>query len=98
MPHIRASGRNTDIARRVHPQEDNDSGFGQTPRGNLARELSKAFICVKKKIFSCGVRATQNCSSIARHENTSQDIDAQLSKIEYNGEKKYRSETSNAKL
>ena len=42
---LRASGRNTDIAGRVHPQEeDNDSGFGQTRfdtvrSGSAAREI-----------------------------------------------------------
>ena len=35
---------------------------------------------------------------IVRHGDSSEDIDAQLSKIEDNGEKEKRSETSIAKL
>ena len=44
------------------------------------------------------VRATQNCTGIVRHGDSSEDIDAQLSKIEDNGEEEYRSETSITKL
>ena len=44
------------------------------------------------------VRATQNCSGIVRDGDSSKDIDAQLSKIENDGEKKYRSETPLTKL
>ena len=56
------SGRNTDIAGRIHPQEEDnvqdlvkhattlcstEAPPGRTaPRGNLARELSKALVCV----------------------------------------------------
>ena len=58
---LRASGRNTDIAGRIHPQEeDNVQDLvkhattlcgaevppERAPRGNLARELSKALVCV----------------------------------------------------
>ena len=36
--------------------------------------------------------------AVVRHGDSSEDIDAQLSKIEDNGEEEYRSETSIAKL
>ena len=44
------------------------------------------------------VRATQNRIGIVRHGDSSKDIDAQLSKIDDNGEEKYRLETSITKL
>ena len=43
------------------------------------------------------VRATQNRIGIVRHGDSSEKIDAQLSKIDDDGEEKYRSETSIAK-
>ena len=42
----------------------------------------------------CKLSATQNCSGIVRHGDSSEDIDAQVSKVEDNGEEEYRSETS----
>ena len=42
--------------------------------------------------------ATQNCFGIARHGFSSENIDAQLSKIEDICEEEYGSETSIAKL
>ena len=39
-------------------------------------------------LWSRSLRATQNCIGIVRHENSSQDIDAQWSKIEDNGERR----------
>ena len=44
------------------------------------------------------VCATQNRIGIVRHGDSSNDIDAQLSKIEDNGKKKNQSETSITKL
>ena len=41
---------------------------------------------------------TQNRVGIVRHGDSSVDIDAQLSKVEDDGEKKHRSETSTAKI
>ena len=44
------------------------------------------------------VCTTQNRTRIVRHGDSSEDIDAWLSKIEDNGEKEYRSETTTTKL
>ena len=50
------------------------------------------------QIENTWVRATQNRIGIVRHGDSSEDIDAQISKIEDDGEEKYRSETSITKL
>ena len=42
--------------------------------------------------------AIQNCIGIVRHGDSSEDIDAHLSRIEDNGELEYRSETPITKL
>ena len=44
-----------------------------------------------EKIENTRVRADQNCIGIVRHGDSSEDIDAQLSKIENNGEEEYKS-------
>ena len=44
------------------------------------------------------VCATQNCIRIVRHGDSSEDIDAQLSEVEDDGEEEYKSETQTAKL
>ena len=44
------------------------------------------------------VRSTQNCIRIVRHGNSSEDIDAQLSEVEDDGEKEPFSETSVSKF
>ena len=50
------------------------------------------------QIENTWVCATQNCTRSVRHGDLSEDIDAQLSKIEDDGEEEYRSETPIAKL
>ena len=50
------------------------------------------------QIENTWVRASQNRIGIVRHGESSEYIDAQLSKIEDNGEEEYRSETSVTKL
>ena len=50
------------------------------------------------QIEDTSVCATRNCIRIARHGESTEDIDAQLSKIEDNGEEEYRSETPIVKL
>ena len=40
------------------------------------------------------LRSSKNCIGLVRSGNSSEDIDAQLSKIEDNGEENYRSENS----
>ena len=50
------------------------------------------------QIENTSVRATLDCIGIVRHGNQWNDIDAQLSEIEEDGEEKYRSETPIAKL
>ena len=50
------------------------------------------------QIENTRVWATQNCTWIVRDGDSSKDIDAQLSKIEDDGERKKRSETPIAKL
>ena len=50
------------------------------------------------KLRICGSDQLKNCRRIARDGDSSKDIDAQLSKIENDGEKKKKSETPIAKL
>ena len=50
------------------------------------------------QIENTWVWAAQNGIGIVRHGHSSKDIDAQLSKFEHDGEKKYRSGTPIAKL
>ena len=50
------------------------------------------------QIENTWVCATQNCTGIVRHGDSSKDISSQRSKVENHGEEEYRSETSITKL
>ena len=56
--------------------------------------------CLRKsvQIKNTWVRATENCIGVVRHGDLSEDTDAQLSKVEDNGEEECKSETSITKL
>ena len=54
---------------------------------------------VLESLYTLRIRESdQNCFRIVRHGASSEDIDAQLSEIEDNGQEEYRSETSIAKF
>ena len=60
--------------------------YDQDPTGWYSRK--------SVQIENTWIWSTQNCFRIVRHGDSSKDIDAQLSKIEDDGEKKHTSETS----
>ena len=54
---------------------------------------------IQQNLYKLRIReSSQNCIWIVRHGNSAEDIDAHLSKVEDDGEKKRRSETSTGKI